>query len=380
MVVAFLKTASGLRLAACGQLRGALLVLIALFSTAAYPATVRLKELVDVQGVRENDLFGYGLVVGLAGTGDTEQVVFTSQAVAGMLGRFGTRIDKRDVRVRNVATVMVTARLPTFARPGTRIDVSVSSMGNAQSIAGGVLLITPLLGADGNVYAVSQGPVQVGGHEARASGSFTSKNTPTSGRVPAGATVERSVSPKLAGPVVLGLKHPDFTTAVRMAKAIDGVLGAGSAKATDPASIEVKYVEGKSDAMATMAAIEGLEIDADERAKVVVSERTGTVVAGARVRIRPVAVAHGGLSVNVSERPFASQPGPFSRVGSTVSGTTAEVSAIEEKKAAVALPATSTVDELVRALNLLGTTPRDLIAILQAIKAAGALDAELEVL
>jgi flagellar P-ring protein FlgI len=357
----------------------AALLALLVAAPASLGATIRLKELVEVQGVRDNDLFGYGLVVGLGGSGDTEQVVFTSQAIAGMLGRFGARIDRRDIRVRNVATVMVTARLPTFSRPGTHLDVSVSSLGNARSLAGGVLLITPLTGADGVVYAIAQGPVQVGGHEAGASGSFTSKNTPTSGRVPAGATVEKAVTPQLTGPVLLGLKRPDFTTASRIAKAIDVALGAGAAKALDPAAVEVKLQGDKPDAVDTISKLEALEVDADERARVVVSERTGTVVAGARVRDGDRTDAHGGLTVNVLERPLVSQPAAFGR-GTTTTVTAADVNAVEARKPAVALPATTTVDELVKALNLLGTSPRDLVAILQAIKAAGALDADLEVL
>ena len=356
----------------------ALALVLAAFAARAAP--VRLKELVDVQGVRENDLFGYGLVVGLAGTGDTEQVIFTSQAVAGMLGRFGARIDRRDVRVRNVAAVMVTARLPTFVRPGSRIDIAVSSMGNARSLAGGVLLITPLTGADGVVYAVAQGSVQIGGHEASAGGSSVTKNQPTSGRVPGGASGEKAVTPDLAaGPLLLELKRPDFTTASRIALAIDAALGKGSARALDPAAVEVKVPAGGL--VAALTKLEALDVDADLRAKVVVSERTGTVVAGERVRIRPVAVAHGGLTVSVQSRPLVSQPNPFAPAGAqTVNERVADISATESQKPVVALPATATVDELVKALNLLGAGPRDLVAILQAMKAAGALDADLEVL
>ncbi len=357
----------------------ALLIAVLLAALPASAATVRLKELVEVQGVRENELFGYGLVVGLAGTGDSEQVVFTSQAIAGMLGRFGARIDRRDIRVRNVAAVMVTARTPTFARPGVHIDVSVSSMGNARSLAGGVLLITPLTGADGIVYAVSQGAVQVGGYDASSAGSFSSKNQPTSGRVPGGGIVEKAVTPNLsAGPLILQLKRPDFTTASRIAAVIEEALGPGNAKALDPAAIEVKAPAAK-DAVALLAKIEALEVDADQRARVVVSERTGTVVAGDRVRIRPVAVAHGGLTVAVHEFPLVSQPGAFS-LGQTVTTRSADISAVEAQKQVIGLPATASVDELVKALNLLGASPRDLVAILQAMKAAGALDADLEVL
>jgi flagellar P-ring protein precursor FlgI len=347
----------------------------------AAAAPVRLKELVDVQGVRENALFGYGLVVGLAGTGDTETVFFTSQSVSGMLGRLGIRIDPRDVRVRNVAAVMVTGRLPAFARPGTRIDVNVASMGNARSLAGGVLLVTPLTGADSKVYALAQGPVQAGGFDAAAFGSMYQKNQPTSGRVPTGATVERAVTTSLdKGSLTLSLKRPDFTTASNVAEAINKSLGEEAAKAVDPAAVEVKLpasFQGK--AVSLMTKLEALEVQADERARVVVSERTGTVVAGERVRIHPVAVAHGGMSIAVQAVPLAFQPNAFSQ-GRTVTARQAQIDAKEQQKAVVALPATTSVDDLAKALNTLGATPRDLIAILQAMKAAGALDADLEVM
>jgi flagellar P-ring protein precursor FlgI len=358
------------------------LAAILLFATAANASTVRLKELADVQGVRDNQLFGYGLVVGLAGTGDTEQVLFTSQAIAAMLGRFGARIDKKDIRVRNVAAVMVTAKLPPFARPGARIDVNVSSMGNARSLAGGTLILTALNGPDGAVYAVGQGPVQAGGFSAGGAGSSVVKNEPTSGNVPGGGLVEKPAPGSFGeGPIVFQLKNPDFTTASRVAQAVDKELGGEQARALDAASIEVKVSDGdKKDAVAFVARLEALQVEADQRAKIVVSERTGTVVLGEQVRIRPVAVAHGSLQIAVKESPAISQPNAFSRTGTTVNRSTADIEATESSKGAIALPATSSVQELVKALNLLGAGPRDLIAILEAMKAAGALDADLEVL
>jgi len=361
-----------------------LLLVLALALPSTAPAAVRIKELVEVQGVRSNDLFGYGLVVGLAGTGDSERILFTQQSIAGMLGRLGVRVSAAEVRARNVAAVMVTARLPAFTRPGNALDVTVASLGNARSLAGGVLLITPLTAADGQTYAVAQGPVQVGGYEVGGSGSFLARNTPTSGRVPGGGTVERAVTPKLEGTLVLGLKRPDFTTASRIAAAVNGAVGEGSARAVDPAAIEVKPPEGQDDLVALLAKVEALEVEADQRARVVVSERTGTVVAGERVRIRAVAVAHGGLQVAVSTTPVVSQPNPLT--GNRNDGTRTVVervatpTASEESRQAVALPATATVEDLAKALNLLGATARDLVSILQAIKAAGALDAELEVI
>ena len=349
---------------------------------AAFGAPVRVKELVEVQGVRENVLYGYGLVVGLAGTGDTERVFFTSQSISGMLGRLGIRINPADVQVRNVAAVMVTAKLPSFSRPGTRIDVSVGSMGNARSLAGGVLLVTPLTGPDGQVYALAQGPVQAGGFDVGAHGTLMQKNQPTSGRVPAGGTVERAVMANLEkSPMVLGLKQPDFTTSNRIAEAINTALKDNTvARAADPAAVEVKIPAAyKGKAVALMTAIEAIEVESDQRARIVVSERTGTVVAGDRVRIHAVAVAHGGLSISIMTNPLVSQPGPLSR-GRTVQANQATVDAKEKKGPVVALPATTTVEELVKALNLIGASPRDLIAILQAMKAAGAIDADLDVI
>lgn len=358
------------------------LVLALGLAQSASAAPVRIKELADVQGVRENALFGYGLVVGLAGTGDTEMVFFTAQSIAGMLGRLGIRIDPKDVRVRNTAAVMVTAKLPAYARPGTRIDVNVGSMGNARSLAGGVLLVTPLTGPDGQVYAIAQGPVQAGGFDTYSAGTRVQKNQPTSGTVPSGATIERAVAANLEkGPLVLGLRRPDFTTALRIAEAVNKALGGESARALDPAAVEVQPgADWKGKMVSLLAKIETLEVDPDQRAHIVVSERTGTIVAGDGVRIRPVAVAHGGLSIQVTQTPFVSQPNAMSRTGNTVTGRAANIQAQEANGRAVALPATTTVEDLVKALNMIGVGPRDLVAVLQAMKAAGALDADLEVM
>lgn len=358
------------------------LAFVVVLAQSASAAPVRIKELADVQGVRENPLFGYGLVVGLAGTGDSEMVFFTAQSIAGMLGRLGIRIDPKDVRVRNTAAVMVTAKLPAYARPGTRLDVNVGSMGNARSLAGGVLLVTPLTGPDGQVYAIAQGPVQAGGFDTASAGTRVQKNQPTSGTVPSGATIERAVAANLEkGPLVLGLRRPDFTTALRIADAVNKSLGGESARALDPAAVEVQPgADWKGKMVGLLAKIEGLEVDPDQRAHIVVSERTGTIVAGEGVRIRPVAVAHGGLSIQVTQTPFVSQPNAMSRTGSTVTGRAANIQAQEGNGRAVALPATTTVEDLVKALNMIGVGPRDLVAVLQAMKAAGALDADLEVM
>lgn len=357
-----------------------LALLIVIASSSALAGKARLKELTDVQGFRENALVGYGLVVGLTNTGDTEQVLFTMQSMSGLLGRLGVRIDPRDIRSRNVAAVMVTGKLPTFSRTGATIDVTVSAMGNARSLQGGTLLFTPLAGADGVVYAVGQGPVQVGGFDVQAAYASVRKNSPASGTVPGGATVEKSVVPNLGtGPLTLRLRRPDFTNASRIAAGVNAALGGAGAKALDAAAVEVAVPAGQSPTE-LLAQLEAIEIEADSRAKVVVSERTGTVVLGETVRLRPAAVAHGGLRVSIQTSFGVSQPGAFATGGQTVVAPSQAVDAKEDEKSAVKVPKASTVDELVTALNAIGAPPRELIAILQALKAAGALDADIEVL
>src|SRR5579872_4226090 len=324
-----------------------LLFCLALAAARALAAPTRLKELVDVQGARDNPLYGYGLVVGLAGTGDTEAVFFTAQSISGMLGRLGIRIDPKVVRVRNVAAVMVTAKLSSFTRPGTRLDVNVSSMGNARSLSGGVLLVTPLTGPDGQVYVLAQGSVQAGGFYVGALGTSVQKNQPTSGSVPAGGIVERAVLGSFdKGPLVLGLKRPDFTTATRIADAINKEMKTDVASAVDPAAIEIKVpAEYKGKTVGLVTKLEALEVEADQRARIVVSERTGTVVAGERVRIHPVAVAHGGLSISVTTTTNVFQPNAFGK-GNTAQAKQAAVDAKEKEKAVVALPGTTTVEDL----------------------------------
>lgn len=350
-----------------------------LSSAAAGAAPSRIKELVDVQGFRTNELLGYGLVVGLQGTGDTEQVLFTQQSVSGMLGRLGVRVDPRELRLRNVAAVIVTTRLQTFSRQGSRLDVTVSALGNARSLVGGTLLVTPLNGADGQTYALAQGPVQIGGYGAQFNGFAQTKNTLTSGRVPEGGTVERSVIPSIgSGPIVLTLKRPDFTNAQRIATAISASLGEGAAKALDPAAVEVAVGEG-TQPMMLLSKLEAIEVEADLRAKVAISERTGTVVLGGQVRLKPAVVAHGGLKVTINTQTQVAQPAPFS-VGQTATVRNSFGEVEEENRKAVGIPATTSVDDLVKAINSLGAAPRELVAILQALKAVGALDADLEVL
>jgi flagellar P-ring protein precursor FlgI len=360
--------------------RASWVLLIGGLTFSANAPAARLKDITDVQGVRDNDLFGYGLVVGLGGSGDSDQVLFTTQSLGGLLGRLGVRVSAADIHVRNVAAVMVTARLPPFARAGTRLDVSVSSIGNARSLAGGILLITPLNGADGQVHAVAQGAVQVGGYSVAAFGSSLEKNQPTSGRVPLGGTVELAVMPSLSeGPIVLDLRQPDFTNASRIAAAVSAAIPGVKARSVDAASVEVTPPP-KQDLIDVLAKLEAIDVETDQRAKVVVSERTGTVVAGEHVRLHPVAVAHGGIRVAITTTPYQSQR--FGAYGTGASFSTRQTAMAVDEVAgkAISLPATGTIDELVKGLNLLGVSPRDLVAILQAIEAAGALDGDLEVI
>ncbi len=352
-----------------------------LVSTPA--ASVRVKDIAAAKGVRGNQLIGYGLVVGLNGTGDRQGTEFTVQSLSSMLTRLGIGVDADAISVKNVAAVMVTAVLPPFARTGARLDATISSAGDATSLEGGTLLLTPLYGADGEVYALAQGPLSVGGFSAGGgAGSSVQKNHPTVGRLANGATVERELPYTLVGKPAfdLALSHADFTTAKRMAESINEKLGQPVAHAPDPATVRVRIPEQfAGDEVTFMASIEEVEIDPDRVARVVVNERTGTIVMGANVRLERVAVAHGNLSVTIAAENDVSQPAPLSR-GETVGVTNEVVTAEEEEAFLSVVDEPITIDELVRGLNALGVTPRDLIAILQAIKAAGALSAELEVI
>jgi flagellar P-ring protein precursor FlgI len=342
----------------------------------------RIKDIAVVHGVRSNQLYGYGLVVGLNGTGDSLQARFTLQSLAAMLGRMGVRVDPTQIQVRNVAAVMVTAELPPFARAGTHIDVVVSSLGNARSLQGGTLVFTPLKGADDNIYAVAQGPLSVGGFEASSGGASVTKNHTTVGRIPQGALVEREVPAPLNGQDVLQLDLlvPDFTTAARMVEVVNKQLAGEVAQALDPSTIRLAVpVERKQKLVSLVAEIEGLEIQTDQRARVVINARTGTVVLGDQVRISTVAISHGNLHLEVKPHLVTSQPGPFS-TGKTVVGREDEINVREDKSQVVVIQSGPTLGDVVRALNTIGATPRDLIEILQAIRAAGALPASLEIL
>jgi flagellar P-ring protein precursor FlgI len=342
---------------------------------------VRLKDIAQVYGARGNQLIGYGLVVGLEGTGDSKGTLFTTQSVANMLQRFGISVPAGQMKVKNIAAVVVTADLPPFAKEGSRIDVTVSSIGDARSLQGGTLLQTPLMGADGNVYAVAQGPISVGGFGASSGGSSQQKNHLTVGRIPAGAIVEREVPASVVkdNSVFITLNTPDFTTAARVASAIRQKFPQTIPRALDAATIRVDMSgEDREDVVTLIAALQEITVQPDAPARVVINERTGTVVLGGNVTLSPAAVAHGNLTVRIDAKPQVSQPNPLSG-GTTAVTTRRDVKLTEQAERLVALPEAVTVEQLVKALNALGVSPRDLMSILQALRAAGALHAEVEV-
>jgi len=358
-----------------------LFVLTCFFITSAQAE--RIKDIASVEGVRGNALIGYGLVVGLNGTGDTSNSSpFTINSVASMLENFGVnvRADITKVKPENIAAVMVTAELPAFARPGQQLDVTVSSMGDASSLRGGTLLITPLLGGDKQVYSVAQGSLSVGGFSLGGKTATVTKGHPTVGRIPNGGRIERAAPRGMnsaQNKVILTLKRADFTTVRRMQEAINKKFAQPVARAVDAATVEV--INFENNAIMLMADLEQIELTTDHRAIVVIDERTGTIVMGKEVTIDMVAVAHGSIQVSVGENPQVSQPNAFSGGNTTtVDSTTVDVT--EEKAKLVVLPKTATLSSLVAALNAVGATPSDMIAVLQAIKAAGALHADLKVI
>ncbi|RAI59320.1 flagellar basal body P-ring protein FlgI [Roseicella frigidaeris] len=357
----------------------ALLLLLPAPPAAAQP--VRIKDIADVEGVRDNQLVGYGLVVGLAGTGDRlRTAIFTRQTLIGMLERLGvnTRDNEAKLETKNVAAVMVTANLPAFARPGSRIDIAVSALGDATNLQGGTLLVTPLLGADGEVYAVAQGAVATGAVSARGAGASVQRGVPTSARIASGAIVEREIPYALAGrnSLRLALRNPDLTTARRIAAAVNRATGGSLATATDPRTVALNLA-GR-DPLALLGEIEQLRVEPDQVARVVIEEASGTIVMGANVRVSTVAVAQGNLTIRITETPQVSQPAPLSNGQTTVvPRTNIEVDDQAERRVGT-LGGGVTLQELVRGLNALGVGPRDLISILQAVKAAGALQAEME--
>lgn len=364
--------------------RAAMLWLILLLPLSVVPAQAqRIKDLASVQGVRSNQLIGYGLVVGLDGTGDqTTQTPFTVQSLTTMLSQLGVTLPPgTSLQLKNVAAVMITAALPPFAGPGQAIDVTVSSIGNAKSLRGGTLLLTPLRGADGQVYAIAQGNVLVGGVGAAAGGTSVQVNHLAVGRISGGATVERTVATPLGGAsdILLGVHSSDFTTTHRIVDAINTHVGAGSAAAVDGRTIRVSAPAGAAERVAFLARIEGLEVQAaPARARVIVNARTGSVVMNQAVTVDVCAVAHGNLSVVITTEPVISQPGAFSG-GQTVQAERAQVE-IRQDKGLLTMVRGTSLSEVVKALNAIGATPQDLLAILQAMKASGALRAELEII
>lgn len=345
-------------------------------------AQVRIKDIADLEGIRENHLVGYGLVVGLNGTGDKlDSAVFTRKSLIGMLERLGVNTSDQEAKLntKNVAAVMVTATLPAFARSGSHIDIAVSALGDATNLTGGMLLVTPLLGADGEIYAVAQGAVSTGAIAARGAASSVTRGVPTSGRIANGASVEREVAFQLAAHVKphLSLRNPDLTTSRRIAAAINRSAGAGIAVATDPRTVALDLTS--RDVIATLADIEELRVEPDNAAVVVIDEASGTIVMGANVRISTVAIAQGNLTIRVTETPQVSQPGALSNGTTTVTpNTQIQISDGSDKKLGI-MQSNATLRDLVGSLNALGVGPRDMITILQSIKAAGALQAELEV-
>ncbi len=362
-----------------------LAILLTILLGAIGPAHgVRIKDIADIKGVRQNQLVGYGLVVGLFGTGDSDNAIFTIQSFASMLERMGVTVKPEDIEVDNVAAVMVTADLPAFARSGSRIDVLVSSIGDAENLQGGTLLFTPLKGADGHVYAIAQGPVSTGGFVAGGeSGTGVQKNHPTAGRVVNGAIIEKEIASNFNDKqsLTLNLHRADFTTASRVAQAINMAFYDQIARTQDAGTIEVTVPEKyKGNTVGLVTKIERLGVTPDGVSKVVINERTGTVIMGENVRISTVAIAHGNLSIEIKEDSNVSQPLPFSRGGQTVVTPESQVLVQEGNNPIFLVESGVSIGEVVKALNALGVTPRDLIAIFQALKAAGALQAELEII
>jgi flagellar P-ring protein precursor FlgI len=342
----------------------------------------RLKDLVTIEGVRENQLIGYGLVVGLAGTGDRRQTMFSAQSLTNMLERMGVSVPATAIRVNNTAAVMVTSTLPAFAQPGMRLDTTVAAIGDCSNLQGGILVMTSLRGADGQVYAVAQGPVVTGGFATGRGGTNQTVNHPTVGRSPEGAIVERaapSVAPR--GVVRLQLRHSDFTTSARIVEAVNRKFSAPAAR-TESSGLVSVAIPPVYAARATefVAELENLQVEPDRPARVVINERTGTIVLGKDVRIAPVAILHGNLSVEIQTSFTVSQPAPLSPQGTTQVVPQTSVTTREEKARNVVLKKGATVEELVRALAAIGSTPRDVIAILQNLRGAGALEAEVEVM
>src|SRR6202167_3284294 len=364
------------------QVACAALLALALSVTSA-AATSRIKDLANIEGVRQNQLIGYGLVVGLNGTGDTlNNIPFTKQSLQAMLERRGVNIRGATIRTGNVAAVMVTGNLPAFGTQGTRMDVTVSSLGDSKNLEGGTLLVTPLLGADGEVYAVAQGSLSIGGFQAQGQAASITRGVPTVGRLPNGAIIEREIEFALnsIGQLRLALRNADFTTAKRIAVAINDYIGKPIAEPLDPSTVQLTLPKNfPQNIVALLTEIEQLQVEPDEVAKIVIDERSGVIVIGRDVRVSTVAVAQGNLTVTISEAPQVSQPGAFSK-GRTVVVPRTQVGVQEEGKRLALVQEGVSLQQIVDGLNALGIGPRDLIVILQAIKAAGAIQADIEVM
>ena len=356
-----------------------------IFAAAPVSAQTRIKDIVDFEGVRENLLIGYGLVVGLNGTGDSlDSAIFTRESLVGMLERLGVNARDDDLDTDNVAAVMVTAILPPFSNQGTRIDVTISAIGDSESLLGGQLLVTPLVGADGEVYAVAQGPVAVSGFSAGGAAETVTRGVPTAGRISNGAIVEREVPFDMnqMETVRLSLRNPDFTTSRRIARAINTFLGGPVAQPSDSGTVRMVIPDAyRNNAVGLVTDIEQLRVTPDNIAKVVIDEQTGVIVIGENVRISTVAIAQGNLTIRITETAQVSQPQPFSETGDTVTVPRTQIEIDDDSDNRLSILSESvTLQQLVDGLNALGVGPRDMISILQTIKAAGAMQAELEVL
>jgi flagellar P-ring protein precursor FlgI len=357
----------------------ALLTLLAAGLFVPTADAVRLKDMATFSGVRTNQLVGYGLVVGLSGSGDKSGTEFTIQSMVNMLEKMGVRVDRTSLKVKNVAAVMVTAKMPVSARPGAKLDVVVSSLGDASSLYGGVLLMTPLKGIDGKVYALAQGSLVLGGYSAGGDAGQASKNVTTVGQIPGGASVERAVPFAFNNQqsLVIHLNEQDFSTTEQVVQRVNGALGGSSASAEDIASVRLTIPEQyQGNLVPLMASLENIEFSPDIRAKVVIDERSGTVVLGGTVTLSRVAVTHGNLNVVIKESPQVSQPQPFGR-GQTAITPDTQVNVREQTKRLVLVEGAN-IQELINGLNAIGATPRDIMSILRTLKAAGALHADLE--
>lgn len=352
-----------------------------LLITTGASASVKIRDLAQVEGIRDNQLFGYGLVVGLNGSGDKNGTEFTIQSLVNMLDRMGITVNQNNVKVKNVAAVMVTAKLPPFSKSGNKIDITVSSIGDAKSLEGGTLLLTPLAAANGQIYAVAQGPLSVGGMNVSAAGAGITKNHPTVGMIPNGAIVEKEIPFNLENDYFsLAFGNMGIADIVQAKSAINSFIGSPIAIITSPSSIRVDVPEEyRVNFYDFMSSLLNIEVQPETFARVIMDERTGTIVMGSDVRISTVAVAHGNLTITISNQVEISQPNPLT-LGQTVVAENTQVNVAEEKTKLMVVPEGVTISDLVKALNAIGVTPRDLISILQAIKAAGALHADLEVM